>query len=490
MKVKLFISLTLMILCVCQHGTAQESNTNLNVIEIGQGMTEPEAIANARSIAMEQVSSVFISNSTELINNSDRFGKLVTEEAGIITSAEKVISKVFPRDRHVIVMKFEISLDKLRSAIQAFGTNMTVDLNQFTIKIKRQVLEEKNEMRVVGDLTGILHEPMQLSFDYEIISGSPQSTDAESKKWKIPLTAVAKTNDNIDLCAEFFINTMKSISIAAEEVNNYKTLNKTYFPVYINYIGNQYSYYLRKDITCRALISFQENWEFYTRLFEVKSGLDASYGNGNLWNYTKIYKDQNAKDLPDGEDIYKFNGNRIWNNNITYLGFNFLTKNQNAAVYRWDDERPMSQIEKMTGYTIKPLGIVSYYYIGGYVVKYENGHGYVVAPFDIGNMNWEEATKACKELIIGGVSGWDLPSEAEISSINLTLFQRGITGFRPEAYWTNQQNSGSGNCFPKAATLLKGPVICPYVVSFNFGWGSTLAITKDQTCHVRPIRRF
>jgi len=142
---------------------------------------------------------------------------------------------------------------------------------QNILKIKRQVLEEKNEMRVVGDLTGLLHEPMQLSFDYEIISGSPQSTDAESKKWKIPLTAVAKTNDNIDLCAEFFINTMKSISIPFEEVNNYKTLNKAFFPVHINYNDNQYSYYLRKDITCRALISFQENWKFYT-LHAYKAG--------------------------------------------------------------------------------------------------------------------------------------------------------------------------------------------------------------------------
>lgn len=472
---KKIVSLIIAVLLFCISGISQEQNNNLTITECGQGTTEQEAINLSRKIAIAQVINVFASNSSDLMNNTNQLDKLISDETGIFIASEKVYANIFPRARFVVVMKYNISLDKLKSTLQNIGSNSAVNYNQFTIKIKKQLIEEQNEVRVIGDLIGYLHEPMQSSFNYEIISGSPKSSDPESKKWIIPLTAIAKTNENMDLCAEFFINTMKSICLSENEIKDYTTLNKTYYPLIIFHKEKEYNYYLRKDISCKALYEFQEKWEFYTRLFEVNSGIDVSYGNGNLWNYTKIYEDRYATDHPNGEELYKFNESRIWNNTFQYIRFNFMTKNQNAAIYKWEDEKNMSQIEKMSGYTIKPLGIISYYYIGGYVVVFDpkNGHGFVVAPFDIGAFNWEEANKACKDLLIGGVNGWELPSLKEIEAINLTQFRKGIIGDdRFFKCWTNQQTDGT------------------YANSMQLGWGFIENNEKNSVLNVRPIRRF
>ena len=61
-------------------------------------------------------------------------------------------------------------------------------------------------------MVGLLHEPMQISFDYEIKSSAPKSLDAESKNWEIPLMVTATTNKNHDFCANYFIKTLAAWS--------------------------------------------------------------------------------------------------------------------------------------------------------------------------------------------------------------------------------------------------------------------------------------
>jgi hypothetical protein len=49
-------------------------------------------------------------------------------------------------------------------------------------------------------MVGLLHEPMQTSFDYTIKSSEPKSLDAENKNWEISLKVTATANKNIDFC--------------------------------------------------------------------------------------------------------------------------------------------------------------------------------------------------------------------------------------------------------------------------------------------------
>ena len=106
-------SLIIAVLLFCSSGISQEQNNNLTVTECGQGRTEQDAIDLSRKIAIGQVINVFVTNSSDLMKDINQIDKLMSEETGIFISSEKVFSNILPRARYVVVMKYNISLDKL-----------------------------------------------------------------------------------------------------------------------------------------------------------------------------------------------------------------------------------------------------------------------------------------------------------------------------------------------------------------------------------------
>ena len=286
----------------------------------------------------------------------------------------------------------------------------------FALNIKQQLLNEQGEIKAVSEMVGLLHEPMQISFDYVIKSSDPKALDAESKNWEIPLVVTATTNKNIDFCANYCIKTLAALSLSSAEVASYKSLNKAVFSVLINYNGVAKTFYLRKQSSISALNTLTSNWNYYTRLFTVQSGMDESNGNG------------------EGK-IHDFSSSRNYNNDGKTI--NFLTTGQQAATFSWREKWTLSQIEQMTGYKVKPRGVVSQFKHGGIVVFEENGHGLVAAIADLGLMNWNSAKTVCDELTLNGYSDWHLPSKEELNSVYVNLNKVGVGGFANNSYWSS-----------------------------------------------------
>jgi hypothetical protein len=99
------------------------------------------------------------------------------------------------------------------------------------------------------------------------------------------------------------------------------------------------------------------------------------------------------------------------------------------------DKRTLSQIEQMTGYKVKPRGVVSQFKHGGFIVFEKNGHGLVAAITDLGSMDWDSAKTACYELILNGYGDWHLPSNEELNALYVNLKQIGVGGFVNYNYW-------------------------------------------------------
>ncbi len=55
--------------------------------------------------------------------------------------------------------------------------------------------------------------------------------------------------------------------------------------------------------------------------------------------------------------------------------------------------------------------------LGGVVVVEKDRHGFVMAKEDIGKMNFEDAIKACEDLVLNGFSDWRLPTVEEMQLI-------------------------------------------------------------------------
>ncbi len=418
-KLKLIIAL--LVLTFFSFGVnAQTDNKDVSITSSGSGKTLEDAKKAALRSSTEQAFGAFISSKTEMFNDQVVADQMASVSSGNIKSYEVLNESQLPDGSWGVTLKTIVSVDKLTSFVEAKGIAIEIKGGMFALNIKQQLLNEQGEIKAVSEMVGLLHEPMQISFDYVIKSSDPKSLDAESKNWEIPLVVTATTNKNIDFCANYCIKTLAALSLSSAEVASYKNLNKDVFPIVINYSGVAKTFYLRKQMSISALSTLKSNWNYYTRSFTVQSGMDESKGN-------------------ELGRIHKFGDSRSNNNNNNTVFF--LTAGQQAAVFSWPDIRTLPQIEQMTGYKVKPSGVVSQFKHGGFVVYEENGHGLVAAITDLADMDWNSAKTACDELILNGYSDWRLPSKEELNELYVNLRKLAFFGFSGEIYWSSTEDN-------------------------------------------------
>ncbi|MHA8081547.1 hypothetical protein VR610_10345 [Aquirufa regiilacus] len=445
---------------------AQDADNTVSIIVSGSGKTQDEAKQSALRSAIEQSFGAFVSSKTEIFNDQVVADQMESVSSGNIQSFTILNEAQLPDGSWGVTLRSIVSVNKLASFVESKGVVIEIKGGLFALNIKQQMLNEQSEIKAVHEMVGLLHEPMQTIFDYSIKSGDPKSLDAESKYWEIPLVVTATANKNIDFCANYCIKTLSALSLISEEVTTYKSLNKTVFPVNINYNGLTKTIFLRKQSSINALNTLSSNWEFYTRLFTAQSGMDESNGIGQ-------------------GQIHDFNNRQTYNNNNKTI--NFLTSGQQAAIYSWQEKKTLSQIEQMTGYRVKPRGIISQYKQGGFVIYETNGHGLVASISNLGYMNLFFAKIACDELTINGYSDWRLPTREELNAIYINLHSEGIGGFSHKydegsSYWSSTENDFGAFCrsFGESIGLGDGhdKIIMEYVVA------------TQKKGNVRAVRAF
>lgn len=444
-----------MLFMVCS-AHAQEANKDVTITSSGSGKTLEDAKQAAFRSATEQAFGAFISSKTEMFNDQVVADQMASVSSGNIKSFEILNQDQLPDGRWGVTLKAIVSVDKLTSFVQAKGIAIEVKGGMFALNIKQQLLNEQGEIKAVAEMIGLLHEPMQISFDYVIKSSDPKSLDAESKNWEIPLLVTATCNKNIDFCANYFKKTLAALSLSQSEVETYKSLNKQVFPVSVTYQNQTLTYNLRKESSISAIKSLMSNWEFYTRLFTVQSGMDESFGNGK-------------------GRLFSFSGSKsnYYDRYGSSLQINFPTNGQQAATFSWNDKRTLAQIEQMTGYSVKPRSVISNFKNGGYVMYEKDGHGLVLALFDVGEFDWIDAKTACDELVLNGYTDWRLPSEEELGYIYNNVYELGLkAGVSESYYWSSSED---GNDW--ARTL-------------NFYQGEAHSTYKHHPEDVRAVRAF
>ena len=408
--------ITLLIFLLASFIGFSQTNKDVTITSSGRGKTQENAKQAALRSAIEQAFGAFISSKTEMFNDQIVADQMSSVSSGNIKSYELLNESQLPDSSWGVTIKAVVSVDKLTSFVEAKGVAIEIKGGMFVLNIKQQLLNEEGEIKAVNDMVGLLHEPMQNSFDYIIKSSEPKSLDADNKNWEIPLEATATANKNMDFCANYCMKTLGAVSLSSEEVTSYQSLNKAVFPIDVNYNEVAKTFYLRKESSLNALKMFISFWEYYTRSFIVQSGVDKLYGN-----------DQKVKDKSVSA------GNSA-------IGIDFLTAGQQAATFTWNDKKTLLQMEQMNGYTIKSSGVVSRFKYGGFVVYEENGHGLVVANADLGEMNWNAANTASEALIFNGYSDWRLPTKEELNSIYINMAKLGVGCFKG-VYWSSTSSS-------------------------------------------------
>lgn len=397
---KLFSLIILFVLIVNITAKATNDNKTVSITVSGSGKTLDDAKQNALRSAIEQAFGTFISAKTEIFNDQVVADQMASVSSGNIQSYSMLNESQFPDGSWGVTLNAIVSVDKLVSFVEAKGIAIEIKGGTFALNIKQQLLNEQAEINAISEMIGILHEPMQTSFDYEIESKDPKSLDAESKNWEIPLIVTATSNKNMDFCANYFEKTLASISLSKSEVENYKLLNKEIFSVTFNYKGNDQTFYLRKKTSLNALLTMALIWDFYV---------------GGFW----IQEGKNTYTLIKGK-LHKFSNFSIEQNEIknNHISFSFLTAGMVAGTYNHNDQLTLEQIEQMTGYRIEPAGVRSQFKHGGFVIVEAEGEGHVLAVPTLGYLSQDEARLSCEELVLNGYDDWRLPNINALKAID------------------------------------------------------------------------
>ena len=423
--------ITLLVLTFFSFGVfAQTESKDVSITASGSGKTLEDAKQAALRSCIEQAFGAFVSSKTEMFNDHVVADQMASVSSGNIKSFEILNQDQMPDERWGVTLRAIVSIDRLTSFVQAKGIAIEVKGGMFALNIKQQLLNEQGEIKAVAEMVGLLHESMQISFDFEIKSSDPKSLDAESKNWEIPLLVTVTCNENMDFCANYFINTLAALSLPINEVETYKSLGKIVFPIDVTYKNQTLTYYLRKKSSVSAIQSLTSNWEFYTRLFSLQSGMDESFGNGK-----------------NGLEF-------LFADYYGAISINYPTNGQQVATFSWNDKRTLAEIEQMTGYSVRPRGVVSNFKYGGFVMSELDrigtqldslkGVGFVIAVCDVGSYNFTDAETVCDELALNGYNDWRLPSLDELKIIfNYTKGLGVELGLeKNQFYWSSSKCEG------------------------------------------------
>ncbi|MCX6186172.1 MAG: hypothetical protein NTU43_04125, partial [Bacteroidetes bacterium] len=338
MKNQLKIFVLSVILIIGNQLYAQDAEKTVTLTVSGAGKTQEIAKQSALKSAIEQTFGAFISNRKEILNDTVVLEQIASISSGNIKSFEILNESQLPDSTWGITLRTIVSINKLQSFVQAKGISVEIKGNLFAANIKQQLLNEQGEVKAIYQMISLLHEPMQLAYDYTIKSNDPLALDAESKNWEIPITVIAKANKNNSFCANYMIKNISAFSLTEEELSNYRNLNKQVFPIKIIYNGLSQNYYLRKENSLQLLKTFAAQWEFYINRFSITCDSKKFEPTNSYYNYHTFCQ------------IEKDNS----------LTISYTSEGQIAAEIKSKDKKTLLEIEQLTGYSVTPIGIKSY----------------------------------------------------------------------------------------------------------------------------------
>jgi hypothetical protein len=298
---------------------AQEDKT-VTLTVSGTGKTLEEAKTNALRSAIEQAFGAFISSKTEILNDNLIKDEIVSVANGNIQSFDILDKTQLLDNNWSTTIKAVVSVNKLISFVESKGITVEIKGGLFALNIKQQLINEENEVRTIVNLSKVLFEYMQKSFDYDIKSSEPRSLDDKSQKWELPIVVNTKTNINIESFNNYCLNTLLNISLNFKERENYVQLGKPFFKLIFKSNSEEKEFYFRKKISVDLLKILFYQIPLFAKNFKIDTGLNLKYEYIN----SKTYKDN------------------------TYSTINLFANEEIAGTYNYKIILSLSDLEKLS----------------------------------------------------------------------------------------------------------------------------------------------
>ena len=304
------ILLSLMLCLVASPGYALATD-EVTLTVSSDGPTKEEATKNALRSAIEQAYGTFVSANTTILNDELVKDEIVTIANGNIESYEEISSTAMPDGSQFVTLKATVSVSKLISYAQSKGAETEFAGATFGMNMKLKELNKQNEKKVLENLIVQVKEMMPYVFDRTLDVKDPIVVN--DSLYAIEFMIKTIPNDNMNTLHNVIYNTLKSISLSAEEQPEYK-----------------------------------------------KIGLET-YSYGTLWSDPWEIKDGPIVVLRDNEDLFFRDLMRLFEmEELNYAIVDNL-QTESYSVYSVSDKYPTSPDPTRCGYIQdrKGLGIVS-----------------------------------------------------------------------------------------------------------------------------------
>lgn len=271
---------------------AQEERI-ITITSIGQGKTKEEAKEEAIKKVIDLTHQTFISSKKEILRNKEVNEEIISNTNGQIQKTEVISEFQLPNNEYVISINVKISVTKLISFFESKGDVVEFKGGAFSQNIKLQKFNEDAETSVIRNFCLTSFEILKKSVDYQLKYSNPivvgdikDAYDEEPiadykfspkygyylKEYKpedfiVKFTIDTKHNDSYFVFLNYFKKTIESLTMNAQEIEEYKNINKEIFVLKIDDVF----YYLRNKDNLESLYNFIIKSNILPLSFKVSS---------------------------------------------------------------------------------------------------------------------------------------------------------------------------------------------------------------------------
>jgi hypothetical protein len=345
----------------------------------GTGKTLEEAKLNALRSAIEQAFGAFISSKTEILNDNLVKDEIVSVASGNVQNFDVVSQIEVPNTGYAISLSATVSISKLTTFAESKGVVVEFKGGMFATNLKLQKLNEKNELKTITNIFGIMHEGMQSSYDYQLKTGEPVLDDDLNSYFGIDIFVTILKNNNYEKLKSFLTKSLSDLSMKSNEINAYNKLNK---PIYVLDVSGYDKFYLRNEYSLKIISSLFKNENYYSSNFEVSDGIGNIFY-GPAFNKNIDYSGM-INSIPSGIDNVKVKKIPFLINEESYLNGEKIPVGNienGVAILKWKLFYKQDELEKITSFDVKSSGIISKFKYGGFVIYEDINNAIVCSPY-------------------------------------------------------------------------------------------------------------
>lgn len=352
----------------------------------GTGKTLEEAKLNALRSAIEQAFGAFISSKTEILNDRLVKDEIVSVTNGNIEKYDVVSQVEIPLVGFATTLNATVSIAKLTSFAESKGVVVEFEGGMFGMKIKLQKLNEKNELNACINILSVVHELLQIGYDYVLETGEPKRFN--DSKYYFEFKVSGKPNSNFHKAMDYLKSSLSNLQMSPNEIIEYKNVNKENYDFRGFHLRNFNSFQTLKNIDYYANY-YAGNFNLIINNQKKISGPDLG-GNFNNYNWQSGFKTFTFPSFMFGQNLSHSYDSQFYfdgYNNDDYKGNakrdqEFLLTNESFN-FKWQQLFDIGEIEKINSISVVGKGVNSIIKLGGFVI-FEDENKYIIgSPYSL-----------------------------------------------------------------------------------------------------------